>query len=159
MGALNRAALAEEGKVVGVVHERMVDGDIMALETAGMKMLMATGDTLEERKRLLSQHADCFIALPGGPGTWEELWEMASIESLGLLPIKRPVVLVNTDNYYAGFVIQLHQAHKDGLLHKDPDEIIQIVATPAEALAYVTAHPGGLNTPASVVVNPRKARL
>jgi uncharacterized protein (TIGR00730 family) len=155
MGALNNAALAARGKVVGVVHDRMVDGDIMELKNSGMEMKVATGDTLQERKQMLSQEADCFIALPGGPGTWEELWEMASLESLGLLPNKRPVVLVNTDNYYAGFVMQLQQAHTDGILHKAPDEIIRVVQTPAEALAYVVAHPRGPTTPASVVVSQR----
>jgi predicted Rossmann-fold nucleotide-binding protein len=46
---------------------------------------MRSRPNLEERKRLLQSPSDCFIALPGGVGTFEEIWEMASLEALGLV--------------------------------------------------------------------------
>ena len=66
----------------------------------GFTLHRTSGDGLQERKQLLAQDAQGFIALPGGPGTWDELWEVACEEALGMRPISRPVVLVNTDNYY-----------------------------------------------------------
>ena len=119
MGALNKALLRKpQGKIVGVVHSAMVDGPILELQRAGMVLEVTGGNTLEERKRKLQESADCFIALPGGPGTWEELWEMASLESLGLYPKTRPVAVVNLDGYYDGFVMQLTRAHREGILHR-----------------------------------------
>jgi len=141
MGALNRALLKSGGQVIGVVHEKMVDGDITGLETAGMELRLARGPTLEERKRMLAESAEGFIALPGGPGTFEELWEVASLESLRLLTEKaraRPVILVNTDGFYSGFIMQLLRAHTDGLLRVEPDDVIKVVSTPAEAMACLT---------------------
>jgi len=135
MGALNRGCLAAHGRVIGVIHERMVDGAIVEMsEAEGFELQVATGETLQERKQLLSDPAQGFIALPGGPGTWDELWEVACMEALGLLAVSRPVVLVNTENYYEGFAIQLERAHKDGILHNHPDSFMKIASSPQEAM-------------------------
>ena len=61
MGALNRGIWNHGGRSIGVVHEKMVDGGVAyGLE----KLLVAKGQTLEERKRMLNEPADCFIILP-----------------------------------------------------------------------------------------------
>jgi len=67
---------------------------------------------------------------------------------------------VNVQNFYKGFIMQLHQAHCDGLLHRDPDDILKVVDIPSEALAYLT-NPSRARrlTPASVVVAKPAASL
>lgn len=137
-GALNRGGQHHSGKIIGVIHEQMVDGGV----ADGVELRVARGDTLEERKRMLQEPAHCFIALPGGPGTFEELWEVASLELLGMLGRSRPVCVLNTDGYYEGFLTQVTRAWDDGLLRRHPSTWIKFVATPAEALAYVMAESG-----------------
>ena len=68
MGALNRASRAEGGRTIGVCHKMFVDGDITELFD-GMELVLTGGDDLVERKAKLVERSDCFIALPGGPGT------------------------------------------------------------------------------------------
>ena len=191
MGALNKGLVAAKGRVIGVSHESFVDGDIESFaDHEGFELVVARGDTLAERKRLLAEPADalcvrnlqccCYclllcrgtvylrqqtatcpanprfladsIALPGGTGTWEELWEVACLNALGLLPTNRPVAVVNTDGFYAGFQTQIRRAFDDGLLHKDPEEIVNFAETPSAALAFVLAGIGKPSKAASVVV-------
>ena len=114
MGALNASCKAAGGRVRGVCHKMFVDGPITALFD-GLELIQTEGDGLTERKQALAEGADCFIALPGGPGTWDELWEVACARQLGV-GRSGPICLVNTDGYYDGFVTQLERAHADRLL-------------------------------------------
>merc|ERR1712166_1065073 len=109
-------------------------------ETDGFTLEVASGESLQQRKQMLSERAQGFIALPGGPGTWDELWEVACVEALGLLSVSRPVVLVNTNNYYEGFAMQLKRAHEDGILHDHPDSFMMLAKSPQQALDYVEAN-------------------
>jgi hypothetical protein len=108
--------------------------------------VLAGGPDLTERKQLLAKDAECFIALPGGPGTWEELWEIVCQRQLGLpppndesaagiAPARRgrgPVCLVNVDGFYDGFIATAERAVADGLLHwKGADAVAGPRATAA----------------------------
>ena len=94
MGGLNRGALEAGGEIIGVLHEKMVDGsgtqelkDLAARagDSSRLSLVTARGDSLEERKQVLMEHADCFIALPGGPGTWEVSKRSIGFLSMGFL--------------------------------------------------------------------------
>ena len=74
MGALNESVKANSGRCRGVCHEMFVDGQITEL-FEGMELVITKGTNLHARKAALAEGSDCFIALPGGPGTWDELWE------------------------------------------------------------------------------------
>ena len=136
MGALNEGGIEAGGRIRGVIHEMwVVDGEEFdsfgssgeAAENGegSYELVLAGGPTLAERKELLAADADCFIALPGGPGTWEELWEIVCQRQLGLPPPVReggrrgrgPVCLVNVDGFYDGFIATVERAMADGLLH------------------------------------------
>ena len=86
MGAVNEGALGSGGRVTAVLHKMwmqseggtdgtLTDNDLqsMAAEGAALEIVVADGPTLTERKELLAADADCFIALPGGCGTFEEV--------------------------------------------------------------------------------------
>ena len=165
MGALNEGCLGNGGSVVAVMHRMWMDEEGSANATsslgisdmrsddATLEILIADGPTLTERKDMLATPADCFIAMPGGPGTFEELWEMVCQRQLGLpAPAveggprgRGPVVMVNTDGYYDGFMEVVRRASTDGLLHWQSGsgggvaELIAAVATPEEALEYCIA--------------------
>jgi len=104
---------------------------------AKRQMLVAGGKDLQERKRLLVDRADALIVLPGGPGTWDELWEMACAKGIGLSNL--PIVCVSVDGYYEPFASMLQRAYDDQLTKLQPHEIVHFVDTAAEAVEWVEA--------------------
>jgi len=132
MGALNDGCSSAGGMIKGVIHSKfIVDFDD---HKAISHMLIAEGNDLQERKKLLARDADCIIALPGGPGTWDELWEMACLKQLRFTKI--PLCILNIDGFYDGFRIQLERAHQDKILYQHPDDIVYFATTPEEALNW-----------------------
>lgn len=134
MGALNRAVQAAGGRLEGVIHEIWYNDelhkDMDALHVAG-------GDSLAERKRLLCTDVDCFVVLPGGPGTYDELWEVVCEHQVGLgKGTKRPVVLVNVNGFYDGSLAQLQRAQEDGILYKPVAGMLHVASTAREALDW-----------------------
>lgn len=104
---------------------------------ARRQMLVAGGTDLQERKRLLVDKADALIVLPGGPGTWDELWEMACAKGIGLSNL--PIACVSVDGYYEPFASMLQRAYDDQLTKLQPHEIVHFVDTAAEAVEWVEA--------------------
>ena len=104
------------------------------------EMLVAGGKDLQERKRLLVENADALIVLPGGPGTWDELWEMACARQLGLT--KLPIVVVNVDKYYEPFRLMLERAWEEKLAKLPADEILHFEDTAEGAVKWIEAIQG-----------------
>ena len=110
----------------------------LSLSTEGgpkREMLVAGGKDLQQRKRLLVEGANALIVLPGGPGTWDELWEMACARNIGLS--KLPIVCVNIDGYYDPFRQILQRAWKDQLAKLEPSEIIHFVDSAEAAVKWI----------------------
>ena len=78
---------------------------------------------------------DALIVLPGGPGTWDELWEMACARHLNLNQL--PIVCVNVDGYYEPFKEMLHRAYADKLIHLPPDQIVRFASGAEDAVRFV----------------------
>jgi len=99
----------------------------------------ADGPTLTERKRLLCEESDCFLVLPGGPGTYDELWEVISEFQLGLPKgkIPRPVCLVNVEGFYDPTLMQLQRCFDDGMLYKQVADVVHSEPDAASALKYI----------------------
>lgn len=132
MGALNEALKAAGGRVCGVIHEKWVDGE--AAEGLD-EMLVASGDDLSERKRLLLDGASCLIALPGGVGTLDELLHtVAGVHTRIAAPL--PICVVNTDGYYDGLILQLQRAEDEGLLRMRYTQLLHVEDTPEAAVAW-----------------------
>jgi predicted Rossmann-fold nucleotide-binding protein len=91
MAAMNQGASDGNGKIVGVIHEMFVvdgsdwlEGSHSVFAQGGKhEILVARGDNLQERKRLLVEGADALVVLPGGPGTWDEVRGLLNI-SVGI---------------------------------------------------------------------------
>ncbi len=94
MGEVARSAIAAGGEVIGVIPHRIADLEIAADFISDLRYV----DTLEERERLMFEHSDAFIALPGGVGTLEELFTAVTWNILKYHD--KPVGLLNTCNYY-----------------------------------------------------------
>jgi hypothetical protein len=104
MLALADAALAEGGRVVGVVPRFMYD---MELAHTGLSELVLVND-LHERKSRMIEEVDAVVALPGGSGTFEELMEAITWKRLGLY--LNPIVIVNQNGFYEPMLQQFQRA-------------------------------------------------
>ena len=110
MGALADTALAAGGRVIGVIPRQLVDREIAH---TGLTELH-TVDTMHQRKALMAELSDGFVALPGGIGTLEELIEVYTWAQLGLH--HKPLAVINTNGYYDGLAAFLDHAVTEGFL-------------------------------------------
>jgi uncharacterized protein (TIGR00730 family) len=110
MGALADAALAAGGRVVGVIPQMLIDREV---GHAGLSQLHVVR-TMSERKLLMGDLADAFLALPGGIGTMDELFEAWTWTQLGLH--RKPCALLNLDGYYDPLIAFLDRAVDEGFL-------------------------------------------
>ena len=145
MGAMNDGAADGNGTIVGVIHECFVVDhgtchDIFSPTKNNKKnisLVTVGGNDLQERKRLLVQDADAIIVLPGGPGTWDELWEMACVKQLGMCKQPIPIVCINIDQFYKPFEQMLEQAHSHQLLSMSPSSILHLEPSSEKAIQYI----------------------
>ena len=93
MGAVARAVLDHGGEVTGIIPDFLVQKEVMM----PLKDLIVTPD-MHERKRLMFEHSDAFVALPGGIGTLEELVEQLTWKQLGRHA--KPVLLADIDGFW-----------------------------------------------------------
>eukprot|EP00339_Tiarina_fusa_P001771 CAMPEP_0117026780 /NCGR_PEP_ID=MMETSP0472-20121206/19655_1 /TAXON_ID=693140 ORGANISM="Tiarina fusus, Strain LIS" /NCGR_SAMPLE_ID=MMETSP0472 /ASSEMBLY_ACC=CAM_ASM_000603 /LENGTH=306 /DNA_ID=CAMNT_0004733881 /DNA_START=48 /DNA_END=968 /DNA_ORIENTATION=+ len=176
MAAMNDGAVAGNGHIVGVIHEMFLvdngyfdrkdergggahkafrptssDGDRSG-DGPIREILVAGGDDLQQRKKFLVDKADGLIVLPGGPGTWDELWEMACSRHLGLVQL--PIVCVNVDGFYEPFQEMLDRAYEDELIKLKPHDIVHFASNAEEAVRWIEAVKEGRSIPK--VSNPAR---
>lgn len=113
MGVLADAALEASGRVIGVIPE-----SLMAKEVGhqGLTELRVVG-SMHERKALMADLAEGFIALPGGYGTFEEFCEVVTWSQLGLHA--KPCGVLNVEKYYDPLLALFDHAVKEGFLRSD----------------------------------------
>jgi len=129
MGELADAALSAGGKVVGVIPTGLFDREIAHTELTKLHEVA----TMHERKQLMYDLADAFVAMPGGLGTLEELAEVTTWSQLGLHA--KPVVLLDVDGFWHPLVAQLDRMVAVGLLKPSNRALIQLADSPDDALA------------------------
>lgn len=119
MGLCAQAALAEGGEVVGVLPRGLLAREIAHL---GLTRLETT-ETLHERKTRMHALSDAFIALPGGYGTLDELFETITWRQLGIH--QKPIGLLNVDGYFDPLLHFVEQAQEDGFVPLDALFIVE----------------------------------
>jgi uncharacterized protein (TIGR00730 family) len=131
MGALADAALAHGGEVLGVIPR-----SLSAVEVAhqGLSKLVVV-ETMHERKALMAQEADAFVALPGGFGTLDEFFEILTWAQLGIHA--KPCVLVNTDGYFDHLLSFLRVSIDQGFLKEKYYAYINVAGNSVEAMSCV----------------------
>lgn len=112
MGAVADAALAAGGEVVGVIPKELVDRE---LAHGGLTELHVVG-SLHERKALMAELADGFVALPGGFGTLDELLEQLTWSQLGLH--RKPVGLLDVEGYWRPLIALARHATEEGFVRE-----------------------------------------
>jgi uncharacterized protein (TIGR00730 family) len=132
MGHVADAALAAGARVVGVIPQSLMRREV---GHPGLSELHVV-DTMHERKRLMADRSDAFIALPGGIGTFEELFEVWSWRHLAYHD--RPIGLLDVDGYYQPLVELLRQAAGSGFVTADQIAMVDVCDDP-EALLDLMA--------------------
>ncbi|MGH7914891.1 MAG: TIGR00730 family Rossman fold protein [Candidatus Binataceae bacterium] len=131
MGHLANAALAAGGRVIGVIPSFMHD-----LEWAhrGLTELLVVND-MHERKRLMIDSVGAVVALPGGCGTFEELFEAITWKRLGLFG--GAIVIVNTENFYRPLIELLDLAIERRFMDERHRAMWRVVAEPEQVLGAI----------------------
>lgn len=128
MGVLADAVLAAGGEVTGVIPHAL---NAREIAHAGLTELHVV-DSMHERKALMSDMADAFVALPGGWGTLEEFFEVLTWAQLGLH--RKPCGLLNAHGYFDRLLAFLDHTIDEGFVRPRNAELIAVSRTPGELL-------------------------
>ena len=120
MGAIAKSTLDHGGSVTGIIPDFLRSREHMLTRVQEM---IVTPD-MHERKRLMFEHSDAFVALPGGAGTLEELFEVYTWAQLGLH--QKPCGLLNVEGYYDGIADFLAHAVSERFLREETRELLMI---------------------------------
>ena len=127
MGALVQGCLARKGKVEATILRRFVEENA---HQPGIPLHQV--EDMRERKRALEEGSDAIIALPGGLGTFEELTEMLSFRKLALHG--RPIILLNTADYFAPWLSQIEAAIAAGFESPQSRSLFETCSDPIHAV-------------------------
>ncbi|MBP7776382.1 MAG: TIGR00730 family Rossman fold protein [Acidobacteria bacterium] len=133
MGVLADAVLAAGGEVVGVIPHTLMEREIGHTGVTRLHVV----DSMHERKALMADLSDAFVALPGGVGTFEELFEAITWTQLGLH--RKPCGLLNVDGFYDGLLRFLDHAWTEGFIKPETRAIVSSDTDPAGLLARLLA--------------------
>jgi uncharacterized protein (TIGR00730 family) len=135
MGVVADAVLDAGGEVTGVIPDHMSDREIAHY---GLTDLRVVG-SMHERKALMYELSDGFVALPGGLGTLEELFEITTWSQLGLHA--KPTGLLDVDGFYAPLVGFLDQLVTEGFVSDRHRRLLRVAAEPGDLLERLAAFP------------------
>ncbi|MBX2989083.1 MAG: TIGR00730 family Rossman fold protein [Bdellovibrionaceae bacterium] len=128
MGLAADAALAAGGEVIGVIPQALVDREVAHERVTKLHVTR----NMHERKALMADLSDAFVALPGGFGTLDELCEIITWAQLGLHA--KPIILLNTAGFYDGFLEFIRTAADSGFIAAEHLQLFRVAKTPEEVL-------------------------
>ncbi len=120
MGAVAKSCLQAGGKATGVIPEFLKTKEIVH---TGLDHIITT-ETMHERKLKMQEVSDGFITLPGGFGTFEELFEIITWSQLGLH--HKPIGLLNTNGFYDALLTMLDEMVKRGFLKQENRDLLLV---------------------------------
>jgi len=131
MGELADAALGQGGRVIGVIPAGLFAREV---GHTGLTELHEVA-SMHERKQLMYDLSDAFVALPGGLGTLEELFEVYTWSQLGLH--RKPCGLLDVEGYYAGIAAFLEHAVEERFLRDEHRDLLMVEDDPATLLERI----------------------
>ena len=133
MGQLADAALQCGAEVIGVIPERLVARELAHRSLTELKVV----GSMHARKALMAELSDAFIALPGGYGTLDELFEAVTWAQLGLHA--RPIVLLNSEGFYDPLLAAIRHASAEGFIASSQLALLRVAPTPRAALDLIAS--------------------
>jgi uncharacterized protein (TIGR00730 family) len=141
MGAVADAALAEGGEVIGIIPRNLVKLEVAHRGAVDLRVV----ESMHERKAMMAELSDGFIALPGGVGTLEELFEVWTWAHLGLH--RKPCALLDVNGFYSGLGAFLNHVQQEGFLRPGVRDMLLIDDDTARLLQTMQQYRGP-DTPA-----------
>ena len=135
MGALADGALSQGGSVIGIIPRFMTDVEWQHPGIANLEIV----EDMRERKHRLLTDSDAVVALPGGCGTLEELFEAMTLKRLGLY--FNPIILLNTLDFYTTLQDFMHRMIDERFLNPEHAQMWSLVETPEEVLPRISQTP------------------
>lgn len=136
MGTVAEATRLAGGRVVGIIPQALVDKELANHLCDELHIVQ----TMHERKAMMAERSDAFVALPGGIGTLEELFEVWTWRQLGYHD--KPIGLLDTDGYYGSMLNFLQHAVHSGLMGEWQMGLIRMDAEPDALLASLVQDAG-----------------
>ena len=141
MGAVADSVLAAGGRVIGVIPQSLVNREVAHTGLTDLRVVA----TMHERKAMMADLSDAFIAMPGGWGTFEELFEVLTWSQLGLH--RKPCGLLNVDDYFGPLLAVLRHAADEGFVKPEAAGFIPVDASPGGLLdAFAQYQPPPVRT-------------
>jgi uncharacterized protein (TIGR00730 family) len=134
MGALADEVLAAQGNVTGVIPEALVAKEVAHVGLSELRVVAS----MHERKAMMADLADGFVALPGGWGTVEEFFEVLTWGQLGLH--RKPCGLLNVQGYFDRLLSFVGHSIEEGFVRREYAAMICVSSTPAELLDMLSAY-------------------
>lgn len=152
MGGLNDGCHRNNGTIVGIIHKKFC---VDITEHPFIKdLVVVDGDDLYERKLALFNNSECVIVLPGGVGTFDELFDGVSAKSLNMKNMTyKPICLVNTDGFYDGFILQMERAYQDNILYHPVQDYFHVEDNAKDALDWCVNQLNILRAKGTVATN------
>jgi uncharacterized protein (TIGR00730 family) len=135
MGILANACLERGGRVIGVIPRALADREVAHTGLTELRIV----SSMHERKAVMADLSEAFIALPGGYGTWEELFEVLSWSQLGIQ--RKSCGLLNVNGYYDPLLELADKSVAEGFLRKTHRELLLSDDDPERLLDRLSAHP------------------
>jgi len=129
-----RAAAAAGGEVLGIMPRHLIRPERAAADLGTLKIV----ESLAERKQLMTESADLFVALPGGIGTLDELLEMLTMNDLGLQD--KPVILCASDGFWQPFIAMIERFRAYGVLRPSVERRLRAAASVEETMGLIEDH-------------------
>lgn len=139
MKEIAAATIANQGEVTGIIPECIYRRGVGARD---LNHLIIAPD-MKERKHLLREHADAFIALPGGWGTLEEITEVITLKQLGMH--QKPILFLNTAGFYDKLLEFIGIIRQQGFVSTAYDFLYQVVNNVEEAISYLNHYRAGMD--------------
>ncbi len=137
MEAVTIAARSAGARTTGIIPEMMQDRNLISNHAHEVEI---TSD-MATRKARMRELSDAFIALPGGFGTLEEILEVITLKQLDYH--RKPIVFINTANYYEHLFLQFDQAFDAHFAKPEYQGLYHICQTPEEAITYIANYQPG----------------
>ncbi|HKG23831.1 MAG TPA: TIGR00730 family Rossman fold protein [Blastocatellia bacterium] len=134
MGAVANAAIENGGEVIGVIPEALIEKEIAHVGVSDLRIV----GSMHERKMLMSDLADAFIAMPGGMGTVEEFCEILTWAQLGLH--KKPCGLLNVEDYYHHLISFLDHAVAERFVKPEHRSLLVIDEEPQRLIERLESY-------------------
>lgn len=121
MGEMANAVLAKNGEVIGVMPKSLVNWEVGHKDLTKFEIV----ETMHERKQKMYDYSDCFLAIPGGMGTLDELFEILTWAQLQYH--KKPIYLLNFNGFFDHLINHLKHAVDEGFIKKHHYDLVKVV--------------------------------